>query len=421
MRVLESINRALREAPDERNRVLTAAELLALTPFTPDQADALLLAAWENGLRRARQIKPKLRADLGQTLTALRRYLGVYSWTAGDGHETALSGHRLLLLPPGTHGVVFDATARLNNVYLGRLEEFRVLDTTPVRDYSTVTVHEARTTETGKRAARNAGPKLAAETIAALRAHYGGQASTRRVLVVTAKVVETHFRKAGRAAGFAAFDVAHWGRIDGRNDWRDYDTLCIATLPYATNSLDLNIFMAVREAALDDDALNAPPDEVMLVRENRMAAQFAQAIGRIRLRTMTKGDGTCEPCDIFLRLPNSRRQVDSDRILDAITRTLPGAAVVRWERASRKLGHRPPSTRDAAVARLLALPAGSAVTAKAIGATHGTWQRILEAAATAGHPLSNTLAERGLRLVRGGNLRGDSGRALPWLAPIPEV
>ena len=79
MRVLESINRALREAPDERNRVLTAAELLALTPFTPDQADALLLAAWENGLRRARQIKPKLRADLGQTLTALRRYLGVYS------------------------------------------------------------------------------------------------------------------------------------------------------------------------------------------------------------------------------------------------------------------------------------------------------------------------------------------------------
>ena len=95
--------------------------------------------------------------------------------------------------------------------------------------------------------------------------------------------------------------------------------------------------------------------------------------------------------------------------------------MVRWERASRKLGHRPPSTRDAAVARLLRLPAGSAVTAKAIKATHGTWQRILESATTTDHPLNLALAERGLRLVRGGNLRGDSGRALPWLAPIPEV
>ena len=134
---------------------------------------------------------------------------------------------------------------------------------------------------------------------------------------------------------FAAFDVAHWNKIDGRND------LCVATLPYATNSLDLNTYMGVREEELDDAALNAPPDEVKLIRENRIAAQLAQAMGRIRLRTMTKGDGTCEPCDIFLRLPNWRLMVNAERILDAVKRTLPGAAVVPWERASNKLKHTP--------------------------------------------------------------------------------
>jgi hypothetical protein len=52
MRVIENVNRALREAPDERNRTFSAAELLALTPFTAEQADALLLAMWEQGFSR---------------------------------------------------------------------------------------------------------------------------------------------------------------------------------------------------------------------------------------------------------------------------------------------------------------------------------------------------------------------------------
>ena len=85
--------------------------------------------------------------------------------------------------------------------------------------------------------------------------------------------------------------------------------------------------MAVHEKELDDEAMNAPPDDVKLVRENRIAAQLAQAMGRIRLRRMTKADGTCEPCDIFIRLPNWRFMVDADRILDAVGR-------LQWEAES---------------------------------------------------------------------------------------
>jgi hypothetical protein len=219
-----------------------------------------------------------------------------------------------------------------------------VRHTTQVRDYSTVTIYAARTSGTGKTTAKLKGDKLAADTVAALVGHYGDRASQRSVLVVVAKDGEEHFRKVGAGAGFKDFDVAHWNKIDGRNDWRSFDTLVIATLPYATASLDLNTWMAVNEEQLDDEALNAPPEEVKLVRENRIAAQLAQAMGRIRLRTMARTDGTCEPCDVFLRLPNWRFMVDADRIIDAVTRTLPGSRVLPWERATRRLPRAPKRT-----------------------------------------------------------------------------
>jgi hypothetical protein len=407
MRVIESINRVLREAPDERHRTLATEELLVLTPFTADQADAYLLAMWEQGLRSAKRVEPELRARLGQTLSALRRHLGAYRWTAGNGSRTALSGHRLLLLPPGTHGVVFDATARLNNVYTGRPAEFDVRHTTQVRDYSTVTIYAARTSGTGKTTAKMKGEKLATDTLAALTAHYGDRVSERRVLIVVAKDGEEHFLKAGASAGFKDFAVAHWNKIDGRNDWRDYDTLVIATLPYATASLDLNTYMAVHEKELDDAALNAPPDEVKLVRENRIAAQLAQAMGRIRLRTMTRKDGACEPCDIFLRLPNWRFMVDADRIVDAVKRTLPGAAVVPWERATRKLpraAKRTGARYDPAFVELVrGMADGARMTSDQIRAHlqikgKNAWARMARSARTEGNALHQTMAELGARI-----------------------
>ena len=95
------------------------------------------------------------------------------------------------------------------------------------------------------------------------------------------------------------------------------------------------------QATLDYQSGPDALDEVKLVRENRIAAQLAQAMGRIRLRRMTKEDGICEPCDVFLRLPNWRFMVDADRILEAVKRTLPGAQVLPWERATRKLPRAP--------------------------------------------------------------------------------
>jgi hypothetical protein len=72
---------------------------------------------------------------------------------------------------------------------------------------------------------------------------------------------------------------------------------------------------------------------------------------------MTLEDGGCEPCDIFIRLPNFKGVVDAGKIMADVERTLPGIARERWKRGSTKLKRegRAPKTKDAVTARLLAL------------------------------------------------------------------
>jgi len=317
-------------------------------------------------------------------------------------------------MPAGTHGVVLDATGRLNNVYAGRPEQFEIRDVAPVRDYATVTLHVARASGTGKTTAKTKGEKLAKDVFAAVAKHYGDQIAERKVLVVVGngKDGEDVFKAAGRDVGFAEFAVTHWGRVDGRNDWRDFDTLLIATLPYGTTSTDLSTYMAVRAVELDDESLNAPPADVKVVRETRIAAQLAQAVGRIRLRTMTREDGTCEPCDVFIRLPNWDRMIVADRMLDAVCRTLPGAKVVEWTTASNTIPKMPKRAQttfdDQFIALVAGLPEGQVVTSDAVCRALGRkrtskWWKLANAARDPDNPLHQRLVAVGgsVRVVKG--------------------
>jgi len=413
--ILEAVARALRRASDNKHRVLAAEDLLAGTQLTPESADVLLVALW-NALRISNRVSPDDRVEMGEAVTAIRRHLAAYRWSAAQGPRTTLSGHRLLLMPPGTHGVVLDATARLNNVYRGRPDQFEVRDVPRVRQYGAVSVYVAKTAKTGKtlRSQRD-GAERADATLQAVLDRYGDAASNRRVLVVCAANGETFFSSSSYAGRFAVLATAHWNKLDGRNDWREFDTLVIATLPYTRVSTDLNTYMAVRGEELDDAGLNQPPDDVRVVRETRVAAQIAQAIGRIRLRTMKDESGACEPCDVFLRLPNWRLMVDADRLLDAVLGTLPGAVVKPWTEGSARLPRtgrtriERNAVRDALVAYVEAMPAGTwqrvRDVRRAIGAgAHGTWFRVQEEAGAVLGPLGARIeparGHRPARLVK---------------------
>jgi hypothetical protein len=394
MRVIESVGRALREAPQDRARALSASALLVLTDFAVPQAVGHLDALWE-AVRYEKRIKPEARAIIGETITVLRRHLSTAPWT----DEANVSSARLLRMPEGTKGVVLDATGAINNVYRARPEDFDVRTIAPVRSYQGVTVLEAMTNDTGKTRVKKAAGRIAERSVRDILAYYGGNVSERRLLIVMAKddtkeqEVRGAFEQAFNAAGFAEYDITNWGKVDGRNVWKHYDTLLVVSLHYGSSTQDINTWLAVQGLEPDDESLNAT-DEIRGIKERRIAATIAQAIGRLRLRTMTKEDGTCDPCDVFLRLPNYKGIVDAEKIMTSVEQTLPGIERVHWARGSTKLKRegRAPKARTAVVARLLLLADRVAadgvareLTTDTLKTSNGTLGRILVAAKTEGH------------------------------------
>jgi len=414
--VIESARHALLKVA-EGYHIVSAEALLTKAGLSVEEADAALVALW-NEVRDAKSVKPRSRLQVKESLTALRRHLGAYRWTESKKLYRAVIGSRLLL-PPDAGQVIFDATGALNNVYTGRPDAYEVKKMPAVRDYRSVTLHVARTRGTGKTAMMGEdGASIIERTLDAILAHYGERAHARRVLVVTDLGSEEKVHNAWSKAGFAALDVAHWNKIDGRNDWRDYDTLVVLNLPWARVSNDISTFMAVKGIELDDAELNAPPDDVKAIRETRIAAEVAQAIGRIRLRRMISANGTCEPCDVFARAPHWARLAEADKIVAGVKRALTGIQVVPWSQASTRLvrTNRPSVAVDGVGAQLLAyvkaMKPDTAVPVsevrERIGATvHMTWQRVqkspavLAALAELGARIEPKVGRRAAHLVKG--------------------
>jgi hypothetical protein len=198
--VLDSAYCALLEAPENGYRVVSAEALLARAQMTVEQADAELVALWQD-VRTSNRVKPEVRRIVKETLTMLRRHLAAYRWTESERSRRALIGSRLLL-PPDAGQVILDATGQLNNVYLGRPDAYAVQTMPSVRDYRAVRLCAARTQGTGKTAMLKDGQTIIQRALESILGHYGERALERRVLVVTDLGSEEKVRTTWATAGF---------------------------------------------------------------------------------------------------------------------------------------------------------------------------------------------------------------------------
>ena len=127
---------------------------------------------------------------------------------------------------------------------------------------------------------------------------------------------------------------------------------------------------------------------------------------------MSSADGTCEPCDIFLRLPNFPGIANADKIMAGVVSTLPGVARAPWDKGSRRLKRWKPlyaraSATDALVAYAEKMAPGSWEDAQAVraklGISHGTWFRVVADPAAldkVGVKVERAVGRRAARLVR---------------------
>jgi hypothetical protein len=121
-------------------------------------------------------------------------------------------------------------------------------------------------------------------------------------------VEEMIIKKWADKANFKQFSVGHWGAVDGRNTWQDFDTAVILGLPYRPQTWATNMFCAL-QGAQDDQWLKSPEwkhfKNVRKEMEQRqLSVSVIQAINRVRCRHVIDAEGHCPPADIFIVLPD---------------------------------------------------------------------------------------------------------------------
>ncbi|MHC2625057.1 hypothetical protein ACVIW2_007089 [Bradyrhizobium huanghuaihaiense] len=275
--------------------------------------------------------RTRLAERVEETITAVQSCLDQFAYYSKSGEWHSINS-AALAVPLNTPGpVVLDATARANFLW-DLFEERHVRPTVPgrARDYSSVKLHVARGTGLGK----NAMIERIKERLPRIRQAVEDAVSPERsvFMCVHKDVEELVVKKWAEKSNFKQFAVGHWGAVDGRNTWQDFDTAVILGLPYRPQTWATNMFCAL-QGAQDDKWLKSPEwkhyNNVRREMEQRqMSVSVIQAINRICCRHVIDAEGHCPAADIFIVLP---QDAVGDAILDDIKVDMPGINVRPWD------------------------------------------------------------------------------------------
>ncbi len=293
--------------------------------------DAMLKLPYDDYISKSDEGERKrLAAQIDKTLAAAEAVLDQYAYFALKGKEPTLNSSALLVPLDAPGPVVLDATAREDFIYKLMEDRAAIIPTpTGVRDYSSVTLNVAWTRSgMGKGAmvdhAKTRFPCLIADLTQRL-------APERKVFLCVHKAVE-HELPDSHELPFNKVAKAHWGAVDGSNEYADCDVAVIFGLPYRdATTWPTNVFFALQGVHGDDWLDNPTWNGHVNLREHMVRRQLAssviQAINRIRCRHVTDEHGGCPPADVFIVLPSGER---GEYVLSAIRREMPGLHVVDW-------------------------------------------------------------------------------------------
>jgi hypothetical protein len=283
--------------------------------------DTLIGAASEGQRGRIASRVDELLQDAQAILTR-------WAYYAQNGKEHSFNSSAFLI-PHGVPGpVVLDATATQNFLWDLLEDDAAIVPiASGARSYGNVTLHVTRARGVGKHSMKKHFPTRYPRLLEALEQELG---SDRAVFMCVHKdnehVAETYGTR------FAKFAVGHWGAIDGRNDWKDFDAAVIFGLPYRDPIWATNTFFAL-QGVQDDEWLQAPRwkhyvDVRSVMRQRQLSVSIVQAIGRIRCRKVVNEHGESPEADIFIVLP---ADTTGDGILDDIKSEMPGLRIVPWD------------------------------------------------------------------------------------------
>ena len=271
----------------------------------------------------------RIAARIDKTFAAAEAVLDNWAYFALKGQQPTLNSSALVVPLDAPGPVVLDATAREDFIYKLMEDRAQIIPTPPgVRDYSSVTLHVARTLGIGKgtmvERAKTRFPRLIEDLTKRLT-------PDRSVFFCVHKAVEHELPEAGELP-FAEVTKAHWGAVDGSNEYADCDVAVIFGLPFRDRvTFPTNVFFALQGVHGDEWLDNPTWKGQVNLREHmvrrQLSASVIQAINRICCRHVTDDQGGCPAADVFIVLPSGDQ---GDDILAAIRREMPGLRVVDW-------------------------------------------------------------------------------------------
>ena len=267
VKTLEAIRTALRAFSHESDRNFEVPSNLP-EPISFDRlADALKQYKLEFVFGRREDVGARqdhLR-HVRATLDSIEVMLHQWRYFSRQGRESSMNTSKFLIPEGLTDGAVFlDATAA-NNFLWELIDSRRVVFISPkrvVRDYSNVTLHVARDfSGLGHNTFEQRWKVRVPRLVEFIRDNIE---PGRKVLIVTHKSIRSRFGPYLRceeeqdeddASARYFLDVskgesieiaiAHYGAVDGRNEWSDFDTVFLFGLPYLPQTWSYNVIFAV--------------------------------------------------------------------------------------------------------------------------------------------------------------------------------
>ncbi len=285
--------------------------------------------------KRARTVASRLSehrwlsATIDHDLKSVQAICSRWAWYARSGKRDTLNSSRLLLPEPfPVNVVVLDATAKQEVLWklLGKDRVVRPEAPKGVRNYANVTLNVSRVAGggLGKGKMTEKGKARLARLVEHLNERFAGQ-SDRKVFMVTHKAIE-HLAM-DHELTFGELSVAHWGSLDGKNEWSNHDTAVIMGLSYRSRIWANNLYQAVN-GRQDTEWFRSNLELRRDMEVKQLTASLVQAINRIRCRRVIDDKGNCPPSEVFLFL---RDGDEGDTILEGIKSEMPGVVVKPWE------------------------------------------------------------------------------------------
>lgn len=309
-----------------------------------------------------------LRKVCHSTLSALEAtYANGWAWVSYRGRVVQINSAALHPSLRDGSGVILDGTAALQPGYSMLSPPAKVICAPAnVRSYENVTLYVARGHKAGKDYLTKNAAKLWPEYRAAVEAVIP---NAENVLVACHK----GFREAVDVAPLPPFSFAHYGDIDGKNNWDSHEAILLLGLNYLEASTYPNVAQAIlgpqKTEWLQTSELRrigTHEDIVAALQRAHLAVSLVQAINRVRCRKPIDSAGRCRATSVFVALPSGP---EGDAVLAAIKDSMPGIKVTGWDVKAAKRKKRTIPTSEALVDFFTTAPSGLYTKAQVRAAT----------------------------------------------------